>query len=479
MAHEREALEKGIKLRSLFSLSFGTIIGVGWITVMGSWLSGAGSMGAIIAFVVGGLAMLVIGLCYAEMASMYPVSGGEVAYVLEAWGPRWSFAAAWFLAFAYIFGTAFEAISVEWIMSALVPGFGGPVIYSVFGQAVRLWSLLLGLAIMAVIGVINYRGGKTAAWFQDIMTVGLVLASAIFIAVGVFAGDVANLQPTFVGDTPRAVVIGIVGVLATIPFWFAGFDTIPQAMGEVEEGTNLHLLPRVIALSIVLALVFYCLVIVAATMSLPRPELLAMELPAAAAMEAAFGSPLLGKIVLFAGLCGLITTWNALFFASTRIVFSLGRGHMIPHRFARVHDRFGSPSTAVIFVGVMGGLGALFGRNAILVIVSASASTAALVFALVVIGVAKLRSTRRDHERPYRVPGGMAFLYLAIVLSLGLLATAVYEQYHSAGGRMPTEWIVILAWALLGALFYKAASPMRREVSEEERRRLILDADQG
>jgi len=78
------------------------------------------------------------------MAAAYPVSGGEVAYVFEAWGTRWSFAAAWLLAFSYIFTTSYEAISVEWIVSALIPGFGGPVIYELFGQEVRLWALLLG-----------------------------------------------------------------------------------------------------------------------------------------------------------------------------------------------------------------------------------------------------------------------------------------------------------------------------------------------
>ena len=310
---------------------------------MGAWLSGAGAVGAMIAFVVGGLVMLAIGLCYAEMAAAYPVSGGELAYVFEAWGIPWSFAAAWFLAFIYIFTTSFEAISVEWLVSALIPGFGGPAIYTLFGQEVRLWSLALGLGIMTVISVINYRGGKTAAWFQDLMTFCLVVASGIFIVAGLIGGDFANLSPAFAGSTPRSAFVGIIIVLAGIPFWFAGFDTIPQAMEEVEEGAKLKLLPRVMTMAIGFALVFYCLVILAASISAPRPDILAAELPAAAAIEAAFGSPWLGRIVLIAGLCGLITTWNALFFASTRVVFALARARMIPSRFAHVHDRYGSP----------------------------------------------------------------------------------------------------------------------------------------
>ncbi|MCY3599526.1 MAG: APC family permease [Gemmatimonadetes bacterium] len=471
---EREVLGRGIRLRSLFSLAFGTIIGVGWITVMGAWLSGAGAIGAIIAFVLGGLGILAIGLCYSEMAAAYPVTGGEVAYVFEAWGARWSFAAAWFLAFSYIFTTSFEAISVEWVVSALVPGFGGPVIYTLLGQEVRLWSLALGLAVMAAITFINYRGGKTAAWFQDLMTAGLIILTLIFVVAGVVGGSVANLAPMFSGTTPGTALVGVGIVLGTAAFWFAGFDTIPQAMEEVEEGAKLRLLPRVMGASILFALVFYCLVILATAMSMPRAELLASELPAAAAIEAALGSPFLGRVVLFAGLCGLITTWNAIFFASTRIVFAMARAHMIPHRLARVHDRYGSPSAAVIFVAVMGSVGALFGRNAILVIVGGAAISAMIVFLVVVLGVLRLRKTRPDHPRPYTVPGGRGFLYLSAVVALGLLGASIWEPFHGAGGRIPAEWIVLVVWAALGLVFYRAAAPLRREVSDRQLRWLIL-----
>jgi len=472
----REQLGRGIRLRSLFSLAFGTIIGVGWIIVMGAWLSDAGAIGAIVAFAAGGLAMLAIGLCYAEMAAAYPVAGGEVAYVFEAWGVRWSFLAAWFLAFTYIFTTSYEAISVEWVISALVPGFGGPVIYTLLGQEVRLWSLALGLAVMLVITVINYRGGRTAAWFQDLMTAGLIILTAIFVFAGVTGGSVANLEPMFTGATPGAAFAGVAVVFATAAWWFAGFDTIPQAMEEVEEGSRLRLIPRVIGASIVFAMVFYVLVILATAMSLPRPELLASELPAASAIEAAFTSPLLGRVVLVAGLFGLITTWNAVFFASTRIVFAMARAHMIPRRLASVHKRHGSPAAAVIFVAVMGAVGTLFGRNAILVIVGAGSISAGLVFLVVVLGVLRLRRTKPGQARPYKVPGGRAFLYLTAVLAAGLVGAAAWGPFH-AGEGLPAEWIVLGVWCVLGLVFYRAAAPLRKSVSARELRWLVLNED--
>ena len=237
-------LQRQLKLRNLFSLSFGSIIGVGWITVLGAWMAQAGSVGTIIAFLVGGIVMLMIGLCYAEVAAMYPVSGGEVAYLYEMYGVRTSFLAGWFLALNYIALTGFEAISVGWLLSAMFPGIEGPVMYTVLGTDVHLVGLLAGLAIMVLITAINYRGAKSTASFQDMMTYALLLVSAVFIIAGIAWGDPANLEPHLVEIRPGAGVwIGILAVMATTPFWFSGFDTIPQAMGEKAVTSSSRLLP--------------------------------------------------------------------------------------------------------------------------------------------------------------------------------------------------------------------------------------------
>lgn len=474
MTIKRENLTKELSLISLFTLAFGTIIGVGWITVLGFWLVQAGSLGAILGFVGGGLVMIVIGLVYAELASMYPVSGGEVAYAYEIYGCHWSFMVGWFLALVYIGTISFEAISVGWVLSALIPGFGGQVLYTVLDHDVKLWSLIAGLSVMAVIATINYRGAKAAAALQAAITVCLIGSSLIFIFVGILWGDSANLKPMFQGDGSVDALFGVLAILATTPFWFAGFDTIPQAMGEIKDGTKLKMLPKVIAGAIGLAMIFYCLVVLAASMSLPRTQLLSYELPVAGALVTAFNSELLGKMVLFAGLCGLITTWNALFFAASRVIFALGRAHMLPHVFATVHTRFGSPSYAILFISIVGSIGLLFGRNAIQPIVGAAALILAAIFLLIVTGTARLRKLKPGHPRHYRTPGGIPFLILATICAASVLILAIYHPLKSAGGDIPAEWFVLGLWAILGVMFWFIARPMRRKVSEKDRRYLIL-----
>ncbi len=466
-------LRREIGLRSLFTLGFGTIIGVGWITVLGSLLTSGGSLGAILAFAAGSLVMVAIGLCYAELASLYAVSGGEVVYTYEMYGPMLSFIAGWFLAFNYIAVTAFEAISVGWITATLIPGIDGPVLYTVLGQEVRAGSLILSLGVMAVIIWVNFRGAKSAALFQDIVTGILIVASLIFILFGLSWGSVENLPPLFVVDRPW--YWGVLAVFATTPFWFMGFNIIPQGLGELDENAQTHLVPRVIIFSVLLAGLFYCLVILTAAMSLPRDELLSFDLPIVGAFNAAFQSPTIGKIILLAGLCGLISTWNALFFAATRVVFTLGRARLAPLAFSRIHPRFGSPLVAVLFVGAVATLVTLMGRNAILPIVNTSSSALAFILLLVVAGVTRLRRRHAERPAPYRVPASRFVLPIATVSAFAMLIASLYEPLHNApSGAMPAEWIILILWSALGVFIWWRGSAVRGDITEAERRQLIL-----
>jgi basic amino acid/polyamine antiporter, APA family len=90
-APARPALRKVLGRFGFFALAFGSMIGVGWVTSIGSWLDQAGPGGAVLAFLAGGAVMLCIGFCYAELTPMLPVAGGEVAYAYKAFGTFKSF----------------------------------------------------------------------------------------------------------------------------------------------------------------------------------------------------------------------------------------------------------------------------------------------------------------------------------------------------------------------------------------------------
>lgn len=467
-------LKKEIKARHFFSLAFGAIIGVGWIMVLGDWLDIAGPLGAIIGFAGGIAVIIIVGLCYAELASLFPVAGGEVAYVYEIFGLKPSFVIGWFLVLAYTAVTSFEAISVGWIVGILFPNTKGISLYMVGGDHIFLGSLILGIGGMICLTWLNIRGLKAAAVFQEVLTYGLLLLSVIFIGAGLIWGKTDNLVPLFSKVGPGAVIAGILAIFMTTPNWLAGFNTIPQTIEEKSPGTPLKRVAGMILLSIFIAGCFYLLVILSASMATPWKRLLSLELPAVGAFEAAFRSPLLGKVVLLAGLCGMITTWNTVFICSSRIVFALGRAHIIPPVFRKIHPQNGSPYLAVLFIGTIGTMGAFLGRQAILPIVNVSSSCFALAFLFTCMGVIKLRRQRPEYPRLFRVPGGMVTAFIGIICCLFILLLSLYQPYRMAKGAFPIEWGIILFWSVLGISSWIFARKVRSEVSEPERRRLIL-----
>src|SRR5262245_39200967 len=151
-------LHRVIGPHQLFTLGFGAIVGVGFVVGLGEWLSQAGPLGAILAFVAGGVLTVLIGFCHAEMATVMPVSGGEVAYAYEVFGLRTCFGIGWFLALAEVAVLAFEGLSLAWILGVLVPGIQGPALYESFGEPVTLGSLVIGLGGMGLMAWLNYRG---------------------------------------------------------------------------------------------------------------------------------------------------------------------------------------------------------------------------------------------------------------------------------------------------------------------------------
>lgn len=472
-------LNKEITFRQLFTLAFGSIIGVGWIIVLGNWLMIAGSIGAILGFLGGGLMVVLIGLCYGEAAAMFPVAGGEVAYAYEMYGTRMSFIAGWFLALSYIAVLPFEAISVGWILEALIPGIEGPHFYTVLGDQVHVGSLAAGLLLMGLISYINFRGVRAAVRFQEILTFALLTISIMFILAGLIQGDITNLKPTFIADERGSIWFGIFAIMGTVPFWFAGFDVIPQAMGEKAVSVPVHLIGRVITLSIIAAFIFYGLIILSSSMAMPRQQLLALELPAAGAFEAVFQSSNAGKMVLIAGLFGLITSWNAIFFAVSRVIYSLGRARMIPVVFGTLHPSHKTPAFTIVFVCLVGTLGTLLGRGAILPIVNSAGATFGFVFFLICIGIIRLRCIAADRPRPYQAPGGMITVIFATFAALAMTILALNEIRLSAEGSfpLPMEWCVIIAWLALGSVLWHMERNTRSTISEAERRLLIFADD--
>ncbi len=470
----RPVLKRAVGRAQFFTIAFGTIIGVGWMVYLGYWLEPAGPVGASIGFAAGTLLVALIGICYAEMASMYPVSGGELAYAYESFGTGASFITAWTLAFIYTAVAGWEGIAIGVLAESLFPGFGGPVWYTLFDVPVRPGKLALGLGAMALLVWMNIRGISKAARFQDLMTYGFLALCAVFVGAAFVFGDAANLEPAVLRAEGGSIMPGIVAAFVTAPFFLAGFDVVPQLMEERAPGTTGRAAALMIVLAVLGAGAFYVLIIVSGSMIVPWQQLLEYDqLPAATAFQETFSSPFLARAVLAAGFIGILTTWNAVIIAASRVYFAMSRARMLPTFLGSVHPRHGTPKGALVFVGGLGALGVILGEGAIAPIVSAATIGFGIVFALVSIGVVKLRVTRPNARRPYRVPGGVVTA-IGSALAAGLFVALALGDPYEPGRGIPVAWMVLIACLVLGVLFWFASRRLRASVTEPQRRQLIL-----
>ena len=123
-----------IKRKEVLALAFGAMIGWSWVALTGNWIDSAGSIGAVLAFAIGGIAVVLVGLTYAELASAMPQVGGEHVYSYRALGRTASFICTWAILLGYVSVVAFEAVALPTVVDYLSPGFSRGYLWTLMGR---------------------------------------------------------------------------------------------------------------------------------------------------------------------------------------------------------------------------------------------------------------------------------------------------------------------------------------------------------
>ncbi len=467
-------LKKSLGGVQFFSIGFGGIVGVGWIIYLGVWFGQAGPIGTVVAFLFGGLLMALVGLCYAELGSAYPVAGGEAVYVDRAFGPRVGFVVGWAIMLMLTFVVPYIAITLAWMLDVLFPGLRGPFLYRWRGQDIHLVSLLISLGWTAWLALLNYRGVHGAAKFQDWLTYGKIGLSLVFIGAGLFGGSLGNLDPAFGSAGGAATWSGILAVTVTVPWFLSGFSEIPQLFEERSPGTSTRMLGLMVVAVILAAAVYYAVAALAIGMVTPWQPILAQELPAASAFRLRFGNEFLTRLVLVTGVLGIITVGNGASLAGSRLLFALSRSRMVGPAFGKLDPKTGAPVMAIGFITVFGLLASFLGRSGVIPIVSVGSAAASLAYFFTSLSLPRLRRVDPDRPRPYRLPAGPLVAVLAALSSLFLLIGQLRQHWVDAAGAFPLEWFVILAWTLFGVVAWRSGAAARASVGEAERARTAM-----
>lgn len=446
-------LRKTIGRFQYFALGFGTIIGSAWVVVLGEWLQAAGPGGAVVGFLAGGIFMCLIAAVYAELCARMPEAGGEFVFAYRLFGSKVGFLVGWFVTLYLIAITAFEAIALPWMLQTLWPGLRQAVLYEFLGEPVTLDAAVIGFAGVVLVTFLNYRDVRLAVVFQSVITYGFVVVALLVLSMGAGSGRVENLQPLFTAGSGKAWWLGALWIFANTAFFLNGFQAIPQAIEERSEGTSTTTIARVMVGCVAAGTLFYCVVVVFASLSAPWRTLAGAPLATAAAVADVVPGGVLTQVLLLVAAFSLLKTWNAIAFMAARILMAQARQSLLPARFAHIHPRYATPAAAVVFVGVCSLVGLFLGRGAVLPLVNMASICLAFTFVLACVALLKLRRLDRQsdmHRAPrFSVPGGRVTLVVGIVgasaMSCIALATPLIQ-----GRGVPVEWVLIACWAMLG-----------------------------
>ena len=429
------------------------MIGWGWVISAGNWITQSGVIGAALGFVIGGIMIFFIGRTYAELISAMPKCGGEHVYSYKALGPFGSFVCTWAIVLGYVSVVCFESCTIPLVFSYIYPDFLQVYLYSIGGYDIYATWLISAIAVAAAITYINVRGIKMAAHLQSLLTIVIGLVGILLIVAGVFFGDTANIETQmFPPAEEKSLFNAILTAAMVTPFFFIGFDVIPQAAEEIK--LSFKKVGRIMLMSIVMAVLFYVGVILSVGLIMDASaigsSMNGTGLVTADALAIAFNSDIMSKVVLVGGLCGIVTSWNAFMIGSSRAIYSMAESHMLPNIFASLHKKYKTPAVAVIFVGVLSILSPFLGRQMLVWIVDAGNLGCCLAYFLVALSFLRLRKTYPDMPRPYKVKHYRTVGMVALLMS-GFMVV-MYMIPGTGVTLAPIEWAIVLGWTALGII---------------------------
>lgn len=475
---EHTALEKTLSPTQVWALALGSIVGWGCFVLPGDkFLPEAGPLATLIGFAIGALLLCFVAISYSYMIQYAPVAGGEYAYAYIGYGPTNAFICGWALVLGYIAIIAINISALALLCRFLLPGvFEVGELYSLAGWKIYTGEVVLMICTVLFFGILNYCGVSFAGTFQVILAF-MLSAGILLLFFGTFTIDtfsVSNTAPVFAEH--RSPLLSILSIVAISPFLYVGFDTVPQASEEFNFAPDKS--KKIMIFAIIWGGILYAMVTFAVATAMPYPEMLAKmgELrnsgqtawATGEVCRLAFGN--LGAVILACAVLGAVCTGiNGFYVATTRLLLSMARGHILPKWFGDIHPKFRTPYKAIIFTICCVLLTPFAGRAVVGWIVDMSSVGTAVAYLFTCLAAIKVLKHANSSSSP------IICSWIGAVTSVACIALLLIPgspAYISA----PSRWIMVI-WIILGIVFYFASKPHWISMSEKERKMCILGRD--
>jgi len=438
--HGGKALRRTLSALDLTLLGIGAIIGTGIFVLTGTAAANQSGPAIVLSYTIAGLACGFAALCYAEFASMIPISGSAYTYAYATLGEIFAWMIGWDLILEYAVGSMTVAVGWSGYFQRILAGFGWhlPAWMSAspdpaVGTLVNLPAVLIVLGIMVLLVV----GVRESARFNAAMVAVKLVAVAFFILVGFSYVKPENWSP-FMPYGFSGVMTGA----AVVFFAYIGFDAVSTTAEEAKNPSRD--LPIGIIASLVICTLLYLIVAGILTGIVPVVQFKAdpqfLNAPVGYAL-AVINKDWAAGLVSAGAVAGITSVLLVMLMSQPRIFFAMSRDQLLPAGVSRVHPRFRTPYITTIITCVIVAVVAGF----VPINVLGEMTSIGTLFAFVVVSVAviMLRIRRPEARRPFRVPGGH------VIPVLGVLACVYLMVSLSV-----MTWVRFLGWLDIGMIIY-------------------------
>ena len=454
VSNRESEFSKVLNTGDVLVVAFGAMIGWGWVVSSGQWITSGGVLGTVLGFIIGGIMIYFVGLCYAELTTAMPKCGGEHVFSYKAFGSIGAYICTWSIILSYIGVVCYEAVSFPTILQYVFPKIARGYLYSVGGFDIYFTWLLIAIGMALLILLLNIIGMKKAARFQKILTCVIAAVGIALVAGAAYSGNVSNLQnQLLIGDTSGEIIQNIAKVAIMTPFFLFGFDVIPQAAEEIN--VPLKKLGKMMIFSIIMAVSFYVLVVLAVGYVMDAGQIKtsmssATGLVTADAMGVAFNNANMAKVLIIGGLCGIVTSWNSFLIGGSRALYSMSVSYMLPRKFAVLHKKYNTPVNSLLLIGALSVISPFFGRSMLVWIVDAGNFACCFAYCIVSLSFIVLRRKEADMRRPYKVKHYKFVGIVAVIMSGTMSAMYIIPETNCT--LVWQEWVIVGGWILLGII---------------------------
>ena len=476
-ADTKHGFRKTLTATNLTTLGIGAIIGAGIFVLTGQAAAQYAGPAIVLSFIISGLACAFAGLCYAEFASMIPISGSAYTYAYTTMGEFLAWIIGWDLILEYLF--AASTVSVGWsgyVVSFLKDfGIHIPVQFTsatgtrlielpdtgwtqITNEILRLLASkgidpsslahttaivnLPAMFIIAAITLLLVIGIKESANFNNVMVITKVGVIILFVVIGFYFVKSVNWHPFIPKNTGEWGHFGWSGILrgaGVIFFAYIGFDAVSTAAQEAKNPQK-HM-PVGILGSLGVSTVLYILVAIVLTGIVAYPLLLVSD-PVAVGVNA-MGEKLfwLRPIVKIAAIAGLSSVILVMLLGQPRIFYTMSKDGLLPPIFSKVHPKFKTPYLSTILTGSVALI--LAGILPISILGELVSIGTLLAFTIVCVAVIFLRKSKPDIPRPFKTP----FVPLIPLLGAGFCLLQMFS--------LPWDtWLRLIIWMAIGFIIY-------------------------